>query len=574
MPGQRKPEPCERTPLIERSDDSGTAKEVMTGGVVDSTMKAIGVLPYSKADFDPGAWNGPVGWINKLQAQLPCPLLGSICITHFLLKGIAAGGGDEGLIGKPIEFLLGSQHVSADRLQGVVMLGAFTPWVLKPLIGAFSDTVPIFGYRRNGLMAIVTALACGAVLCLGTGVVSSTHGIICCLFFASLQVACCTLLVDAKKSEVTKSYSSLGPDLVTYSEVGMNCGIIGSALLVGPLLAFGGPRVPYFVALPFVALPLLIVVGNWMKEQQLPLNERRASVAVLKKNPALFSLGLTLMPMLTALGLGSMLGIRHHYLAIIAGVASVTVIGGYMLFIRPEISGPVVLLFMLRCLTLQVNGALFYFLTDSPVAFPGGPNFSPLFYASVITVVAIAGRTVGVMTARQLFGQWHYTRVLQTTVPMVAISQLCLVPMLLRWNLRHDVPDGVWILGWTFCDMVVRGWRHFPFTVMFLQATPKGIEASSLALNTGVVNMGATLGSFFGASALNIFEVWPAGHPSESSVFDGLWKAQCASAVLPLLILPLMPLLLPKRTQDESLILDHHESATHGALFWRVFSSM
>jgi MFS family permease len=513
----------------------------------------------------------PVAWVHSLNERLPCQILGSICVTHHILKGLVAGGGDEGLIGKPVEFLLAAQHVPAHQLQGLVALGGFAPWVLKPILGALSDSVPIFGYRRNPYMLIITGFSAIAIINLGTGYVTTIAAIIACLFFASLQIAGCTLLVDAKRSEVAKSHPALGPELVTFTEVGMNCCIIASALLVGPLINYAGPRVPYYLAFPLVLLAFIPVVGNWLGDERLPPGERAPNLRAMRKNPWLFGLGLSLLPLLCILAFASLIGIGHHQLAGVAALASLLVVGGYTMLIRKEISGPVVFYFIFRCLNLQLNGALFYFFTNRPEAFPEGPHFSPVFYVTAMTSFAIMGRMFGFWTAKDLFANWHYPDVLYVTMPLVALTQLSMVPVLLRWNLHVGIPDKLWVLVSIFFDMAARGWRHFPFSVMLLQATPRGLEASSLALNTGAANMGITLSVFFGGYALSLLGVQPAGHPGESHTFDNLWKAQVAAALLPLLCLPLMPMLMPRRRQNQTLILDHPESATHGAPIQRYF---
>lgn len=517
---------------------------------------------------------GPVAWVIDLQSRLPAHTLSSIFVTHHLLKGLVAGGGDEGLIGKPIEFLLGEQHVPAGQMQSLIQLGAVSPWILKPLFGALFDTVPIFGYRRRPWMAIVTLIAIPAVACLGTGIASTSHQIVIALFFCSLQVAACTLLVDARRSEVAKAQHGAGPELVTFTEVGMNAGIICSALIVGPLIAHAGPEVPYFVALAFVGLPLLLVFGDWLNDERLPEGERKPSLQILRKNPWLFAIGAMLLPMVLVLASGQYLEIGHQALALIAVGASLLIIGAYRLLIRPEISGPVVFYIMFRCMNVQLSGAFFYFYTDGVQEYPEGPHFSTLFYATVITSVAIAGRMCGYMTAKVVFGDWHYARALYFSMPLAACMQLLFVPLMLRWNLTIGISDRVWCLTVTFLDMAARGWRHFPFSVMLLQATPKGLEASTLALNTGAANMGITLSVFFGSYILNSMKVAPAGHAGESREFDGFWKAQVVAALLPLLVLPFLPMLMPRRSQNDTLILENPESATHGAPVDRFMLSM
>lgn len=514
----------------------------------------------------PSLLRNPVAWVQSVADRVSYQFLVCIFVTHHVLKGLVVGGGDEGLIGKPVEFLLGALHLPAGRLQAMVAVGGMAPWVLKPLIGVLSDTVPFWRYKKIPYLVFLTVLACASIANLGSGLVVTPVFIVGSLFFASLQVAGATLLVDAKQSEIAKEHAGLGPELVTFRETCMNSGMVLSGFIVGPLIAYYGPRAPYIVALPLSASVFLMAWGNWLQEERLPSEENRVNLRAIRQNPLLFGLGMLLVPLLLILGLSSVAFVAERSLTAIALATAVVVAAAYVLFIRPEISGPVVFYFLMRCCNLQITGALFYFFTDSPTAFPEGPHFSPLTYATAITTVAISGRMLGFMTARDLFSSWRYERTLLFAMPLVACTQLLLVPMLLRWNLVMGIPDQAWVLAWTFVDMVARGWRQFPFSIMLLQATPRGLEASTLALNTGVVNMGATLSSFFGAYVLHYFSVTPSGHEAESASFDYLWKAQCIAAVCPLLVLPLMPFLMPRQRQNEAIITDEPTSATHGSL--------
>lgn len=507
----------------------------------------------------------PISWARALSRRLSWQYLASVVIAHHLLKGVVAGGGDEGLIGKPVEFLLGAQHIPAARLQALISVGATAPWVLKPLIGFLSDTVPILGYRKRYYLVIMTALAAGAVGGLGFHLAMEPWTIVVCLFFASLQVAGGTLLVEAKLSQVAKEHAELGPEIVAFKETCMNSGMIMSALIAGPLIWYAGARAPYLLALPLVLTMLVIPMGNWLQEERLAAEEDRIELASIRANPFLFALGILLLPLLLMLACGSAVHMSQHTLTCLAIVATVIVVGGYWVLIRPEISGPMMFYFIFRCMNLQINGALFYFLTDAAAAFPEGPHFSSFFYVSCITSVAIAGRMIGFMTAKDLFGQWHYRSSMLATVPLVACTQLLLVPLLLRWNVALGVQDSTWVLGWTFVDMVARGWRQFPFSVLLLQTTPRGLEASSLALNSGAVNFGMTLSFFFGSYALHHFNVRPTGDLAESAAFGSLWKVQAIVAVLPLAVLPLAGFFLPHGKQVDALITENPTSATHGA---------
>lgn len=510
-------------------------------------------------------WPDPLGPARELSKQISWQLMASVFVTNHLVKGIVAGGGDEGLIGKPMEFILAGHHIHAGRLQALISVGATAPWIMKPLLGFMSDTMPIMGYKKRSYLVLVATLGLIAVFMLGSGIAATPTVIVGCFFFASLQVAGCTLLVDAKQSQVAKEMAGVGPELVSFRETCANSGMIISAMLTGSVIHYWGPRAPYFVALPFCCCIFAIPIFNWLQEERLLPEERLMNFESVKKNPYLFGLGVLLLPLLLMLACGSLANFPERTLVVLALFASGVVVGGYMTFIRPEISGPIVFFFIMRCLNLHIQGALFYFFTDPIANFPEGPHFSPMFYVTGVTSIAIFGRMLGFITARQLFGTWSYQRALSLTIPLVACTQLSLVPLLLRWNLLVGIPDRAYVLMWTFTDMLLRGWRHFPFSVALLQATPQGLEASSMALNSGALNMAMTLSIFFGSFALDLCGVRPSGDSQESSAFSGLWKVQAASALLPLLSVPLIPLFMPSRSHMQTLIDENPTSATHRA---------
>ena len=61
------------------------------------------------------------------------------------------------------------------------------PWAVKPIYGALSDNVPLFGSRRRSYLVVGSGLA--ATACLVLGLVFSQVGVMICLFLLSLGMA-------------------------------------------------------------------------------------------------------------------------------------------------------------------------------------------------------------------------------------------------------------------------------------------------------------------------------------------------------------------------------------------------
>jgi len=162
----------ERTPLKPPSD-------------VAFTKPALG----AKADEDISLFKDPRKWVRTLTEAYSWRLLAIVVCTNHLLKGFVAGGGDEGLVGKPIEFIFSGMGVSASKMQ-MLKAAAIAPWALKPVIALLSDAVPIGGYKKMPYIVIFTMGSLVGCIMLGTGMAQSLPAIVGCLFlifFANLK---------------------------------------------------------------------------------------------------------------------------------------------------------------------------------------------------------------------------------------------------------------------------------------------------------------------------------------------------------------------------------------------------
>lgn len=510
----------------------------------------------------------PVQWVQALSRSYSWRLIVMVVCSNHLLKGFVAGGGDEGLVGKPIEFIFGGMGIAAGRLQ-VLKAVAISPWALKPVLAVLSDAVPIMGYRRMPYVTATTLLALVGASLLGLDLVSGVRGVVACLFLIFLQVAAVDLLVEARQSEEVKQKARLGPEFFTFTWLGINVGQVAGVCLVGPVIHHFGPRLPYLLALPVMALVLWPTLGNFLGERPLPREERGCSLKLARKHPVLFSMTLLIGSLIIALMVATF-HLSEGPLIVLALCFAAAVLGSITLFIRPEISGPVVFYFLLGLLSFNLDGALFYWYTDSQVQFPEGPHFTTHFYTTAIGMTTFLGIMAGFCSGDRLFRGWSYRSLLGVTILLRAATQLMMLPALFRWTPRMGVTDAAWILPVTFLDTMVFAWRWIPKQVMGAHLTPKGVEATALGLTAGTFNMAMILSSYCGAYLLHIHGVRPAGGVDESHMFQDLWKVQAIAALAPCLTLVLVPILVPAKLQTEPLIVERPDSATHCSLYERL----
>ncbi|CAE7249176.1 unnamed protein product [Symbiodinium pilosum] len=489
------------------------------------------------------------------------------CTSH-LLKGFVAGGGDEGLIGKPAEFLFGDLGMSAGRLQALKAV-AIVPFAMKPVIALLSDAFPICGYHKLPYVVIFTFISFASLASLGFGFAVSEAAVVTALFLSFLQVAGVDVLMAAKQSEEVKKQARLGPDFYTYTWLGINAGQVLSVCVLGPMIAVMGARAPYRFAAPLVLVVLWPALGNFMGEKRERPQGQGGLPPFFRQHGVLCSLTLMIGVIAFSLVVCTFL-LEEGHLAPLAAVMAAIVLGSFALFIRHEIAGPVIFFFLLGLLSVNIDGALFYFCTDNVLEFPQGPHFTPHFYITGIGAASFLGITVGFATGPEIFRSWSYRSICIATLVLRAGTQLAMLPVLCRWTLALGIPDSLWLLVTMALDSMVQAWRWIPKQVLAAHLAPRGVEATTLGLHAGTFNMASILSSYIGGFLLTHSGVAPTGSMQEGRQFQNLWKVQCTAAFLPLLLVFLVPIMLPQRSQTEVLLEECDDSATHNSVFQRL----
>merc|ERR1719460_3424065 len=133
------------------------------------------------------------------------------------------------------------------------------------------------------------------------------------------------------------------------------------------------------------------------------------------QNPVLWMLTFCMAGLVVLLIFGTFFLAEHVLLGLSIGSA-VFVLCGFLVFIRREIAGPIIFYFVLGLSSFNLDGALFYFYTDSPEEYPEGPHFTAYFYTTAIGLVAFVGIMFGFLSGAELFKGWSYRRILGLTV--------------------------------------------------------------------------------------------------------------------------------------------------------------
>mmetsp|Transcript_27335 Transcript_27335/g.63644 ORF Transcript_27335/g.63644 Transcript_27335/m.63644 type:complete len:583 (-) Transcript_27335:119-1867(-) len=502
---------------------------------------------------------GVVGYFRTLYQAFGWRILLLLTLTEAGLKGFAAGGGSGGLVGLPIEYLLKEFHVSAGDIQ-IYKAAIVVPWSIKPLLGLTSDSVPIFGYHRLPYFALVCAAGTTSCLLIGLYRGLSLSLLLILLFLIFLMVAWSDLLTEAIYSTVLRKKPEHGPSLISYVWGGIGVGRLLSLLFVGEVLKHFGNHASYLIAAPVAALALLVPFMN------LPEEKRTKKPCCAKLCGT--ELPLAIVALITGIGtlslaLLSIFGGSMNAKVIAAAVLAVVALGVVSLVLNPIIAKMNAFFFIMNICCVSISGAQFYFFTDGPDQYPEGPHLSQVFYTSAIGLACTVFSLLGMVVYNRWMQHWNYPQILMVGNLLSAGTQMLSCLVYSRWNLKLGINDHIFVLGSDAIQSVVQELAWLPTMLLISQLCPKGCEATMFALLAGMSNLGASLGSYFGAYMLVMLGVKPTGADNETHQFDNLWIASAISSLLPLLPLILVYQLIPNVGQKDSV--PGLKSSTHGS---------
>jgi hypothetical protein len=248
------------------------------------------------------------------------------------------------------------------------------------------------------------------------------------------------------------------------------------------------------------------------------------------------------------------------------GVGSLIIlIPAFNLLLRPEIARVNTFFMLQAALSMNIQGATFYFYTDDANQYPEGPHFTPWFYTSTLGIVSSVMSLLGLASYTNYMKNWTYRSLLLFSNTMLTLLSLLDVVMFLRLPKMLGIPDHFFVIGSSVSTVVIKQWQWMPGVVILSQLCPTGMEATIFALLAGCMNLGTQIADYTGAYLLEILQVHPTGGPLESKAFEHLWKASLCATLMPAITIGLIPLLVPKARQTESLLLHDPSSATAGS---------
>jgi len=376
------------------------------------------------------------------------------------------------------ELLLGPVQMST--IMGICTI----PWMIKPLYGFISDSLPLFGYHRKPYIVISGILGCAAWLCLGTVVHTSTTATIM-IVFSSLSVAISDVIVDSivverARNESEAKIGSLQSLCWGSSAIGALC----TAYFSGLLLEFFTTRIVFLITALF---PLIISSVAWLITEK-PINKDH------EKSD----------------------NTKHQLLKIRQAITQKT------------IWLPTLFIFIWHA-TPKTESAFFYFTTNEL-------HFQPEFLGRIRLVTSFAS-LIGVWAFQRYFKNIPFRTMITSGILLSTALGMTNLLLVTHTNRILGIDDHWFSLGDSLIVTVIGQIVFMPILVLSTKLCPPGIEATFFALIMSVFNVAGTVSYALGSIMMKWLGI-------TEYQFDSLWLliilTNCAS-LIPILFINCLP---------------------------------
>ncbi|KAG2486124.1 hypothetical protein HYH03_015219 [Edaphochlamys debaryana] len=441
----------------------------------------------------------------KVMGLDPSPELVAISMVYFV-QGIL------GLSRLAVAFFF-KDELHIEPAEVAVLTGLSTiPWMIKPLYGFISDSVPLLGYRRRSYLVLCGLIGFTAWMTLSYGV-HGVKGAVACMILASLGTAASDVVVDSIVVERTRGHpQSVAGSLQSLCWASAAVGGITSAYFSGSLVQDYGCRFVFFLTAFFplvVSASALLINERPVGYRALPAAEAAGLLSEGSDplDPSVSPLVASLLPPAASAAAAGAAAPAAPSLdrapgsPLAGSVWTRLVIQMRALWSavsRKDILLPAAFVFIWQA-TPSADSAMFYYQTNVL-------HFTPEFLGRVKLAGALAS-----LAGVALFNTWLKTVPLRRMLVGLMLlgtalgsTQLILVSGLHR---QYGISDQVFVLGDTVILTVLGQISWMPILVLAARVCPEGVEATLFATLMSVLNCGSITGGALGAGLTKLYGV-------------------------------------------------------------------
>ncbi|XBI54974.1 hypothetical protein VPH35_036884 [Triticum aestivum] len=413
----------------------------------------------------------------------------AVAIVYFVqgLDNMADNMAVLGLARLAVSFYL-KDDLHLDPAETAVISGfSSLPWLIKPIYGFISDSIPLYGYRRRSYLILSGFLGTLSWSLMAT-VVNSKYGAGFSILLGSLSVAFSDVVVDSMVVERARGESqSTSGSLQSLCWGSSAFGGIVSAYFSGSLVDAYGVRFVFGIT---AFLPLMTsAVAVLVNEHRLTPGEHAMSVS----------------------GSGFIESSIQHIKQLWTSVK------------QPNIFLPTLFIFLWQA-TPHSESAMFFFMYVSG------------FLGRVKLVTSIAS-LLGVGIYNYFLKAVHLRKIFLVTTIIGSALGMTQVLLVTGLNRQFGVSDEWFSIGDSLIITVLGQAAFMPVLVLAAKLCPPGMEATLFATLMSISNAGSVTGGLVGAGLTKIF-----GVTRESFGNLPLLIIVCnLSSLLPLPLLGLLP---------------------------------
>ncbi|XP_051177776.1 folate-biopterin transporter 1, chloroplastic [Lolium perenne] len=406
--------------------------------------------------------------------------------TVYFVQGVL------GLSRLAVSFYL-KDDLQLDPAETAVITGfSALPWLIKPLYGFISDSVPLFGYRRRSYLILSGILGAISWSFMAT-IVDDKYSAALSIILGSLAVAFSDVVVDSMVVERARGESqSTSGSLQSLCWGSSAFGGVVSAYFSGSLVDTYGVRFVFGVT---AFLPLMTsAVAVLVNEHRLPSSKRSISFS----------------------GSGLIESSRQQIMQIWTAVK------------QPNIFLPTLFIFLWQA-TPQSDSAMFYFVTNKI-------GFTPEFLGRVTLVTSVAS-LLGVGIYNSFLKAVPLRKIFLVTTILGSALGMTQVLLVTGLNRKLGISDEWFSIGDSLILTVLGQASFMPVLVLAAKLCPLGVEATLFATLMSISNAGSVAGGLVGAGLTQFL-----GVTKDNFENLALLIAVCnISSLLPLPLLGLLP---------------------------------
>lgn len=375
------------------------------------------------------------------------------------------------------------------------------PWLVKPLYGFISDSLPLFGYRRRSYLVLSGLLGALSWSLMAT-FVDSKYGAAFCILLGSLSVAFSDVVVDSMVVERARGESqSMSGSLQSLCWGSSAFGGIVSSYFSGSLVGAYGVRFVFGVTalLPLITSAVAILV----KEQPVAGPARGQAFPLI--SPSFYESS------------------KQNIIQLWDAVR------------QRNIFLPTLFIFLWQA-TPHSDSAMFYFTTNRL-------GFTPEFLGRVKLVTSVAS-LIGVGLYNGFLKDVPLRKIFFVTTIFGSALGMTQVFLVTGLNRKFGISDEWFSIGDSLILTVLGQASFMPVLVLAARLCPQGMEATLFATLMSISNGGSVVGGLVGAGLTQLFGV-------TKDSFDNLTFLIILCNLSSLLPLPLLGL-LPQDNPDDA----------------------